>query len=101
MMLTPEQLAELLDMMRVRIGLERVNDMCLLKTEMKSIIAHIDAQQARIDALMLEFCPEEMTEEQKAECARNQVPASQWPEDTSDYGSRIAVAWQNGNEKLS
>jgi hypothetical protein len=29
--------------------------------------------QARLDALMLEYCPEEMSEEQKAEWARNQV----------------------------
>lgn len=33
------------------------------------------AAQAKIDSLMLEFCPEEMTEEQTAEWARNQRPA--------------------------
>lgn len=32
-------------------------------------------KQARIDALMLEFCPEEMSKEQVAEWAKHQVPA--------------------------
>ncbi len=32
------------------------------------------AKQARIDALMLEFCPGEMSAEQRAEWARNQKP---------------------------
>jgi hypothetical protein len=31
--------------------------------------------QARIDALMLEYCPDEMADEQRAEWARHQVPA--------------------------
>ena len=31
-----------------------------------------DAQQAKIDRLMLEYCPDEMTEDQKATWARNQ-----------------------------
>jgi hypothetical protein len=34
----------------------------------------VGALQARIDALMLEYCPKEMTEEQLAEWARNQKP---------------------------
>jgi len=34
----------------------------------------IEGQQAKIDALMLEYCPDEMTPEQKAEWARNQRP---------------------------
>lgn len=35
-------------------------------------VAH---KQAWIDALMLEFCPEEMTKEQVAEWVKHQVPA--------------------------
>jgi len=35
-----------------------------------------DALQARIDALMLEYCPDEMTEAQKANWARHQKPAT-------------------------
>jgi hypothetical protein len=31
--------------------------------------------EARVDALMLEYCPDEMEDEQRAEWARNQVPA--------------------------
>lgn len=34
-----------------------------------------DALQAKIDALMLEYCPDEMTDEQKEEWARSQRPA--------------------------
>jgi len=34
------------------------------------------AKQAEIDELMLEYCPNEMTEEQLAEYARHQVPIS-------------------------
>lgn len=36
-----------------------------------------DALQAQLDALMLEFCPEEMTEAQKENWARHQRPASE------------------------
>ena len=35
------------------------------------------ALQCKLDALMLEYCPDEMTEEQKAEWARHQQPASE------------------------
>ena len=35
-----------------------------------------DALQAQLDALMLEFCPDEMTEAQKENWARHQQPAS-------------------------
>lgn len=33
--------------------------------------------QAKIDALMLEYCPEEMTEAQLAEWGRHQVPVKE------------------------
>jgi hypothetical protein len=33
------------------------------------------AAQARIDSLMLEYCPDEMTEPQKARWAEHQAPA--------------------------
>lgn len=40
-----------------------------------------ERMQARIDALMLEHCPDEMSDEQKRNWAANQVPAQQgaWP----------------------
>lgn len=37
---------------------------------------HIASLQAKIDALMLEYCPDEMTVEQKAEWAAHQKPAA-------------------------
>jgi hypothetical protein len=33
-----------------------------------------DSKQAKIDSLMLEFCPDEMTEQQRAEWAKHQRP---------------------------
>lgn len=39
------------------------------------LVRLLDAQQARIDALMLEFCPDEMTEVQLADYAAAQVVA--------------------------
>ena len=36
-----------------------------------------ERMQARIDALMLEYCPDEMSDEQKQNWAANQVPAQQ------------------------
>jgi hypothetical protein len=43
-----------------------------------ALMAELEAKQARIDALMLEFCPEEMTADQKERWARAQrmVPRS-------------------------
>ena len=42
--------------------------------------AKYEAVQAKLDELMLEYCPDEMTPEQIAEWARNQVPCG------GDYG---------------
>jgi hypothetical protein len=39
-------------------------------------IEKVDALQAKIDELMLEYCPEEMTVEQKAEWANHQKSAT-------------------------
>lgn len=38
--------------------------------------AQVAALQARVDALMLEYCPDEMTEEQLENWARHQRPAT-------------------------
>ena len=46
-------------------------------TEVAKLKEKADALQAKIDMLMLEYCPEEMTEEQKREWARHQVPVSE------------------------
>lgn len=43
-----------------------------------------DSQQARIDALMLEHCPDEMTVEQMAEWAKHQVAAPGFDEAALD-----------------
>lgn len=46
-----------------------------LHEENERLRARGDALQARLDALMLEFCPDEMTEEQLENWARHQRPA--------------------------
>ena len=38
------------------------------------LLASLDVQQAKIDRLMLEYCPDEMTDEQVKEWGRNQCP---------------------------
>ena len=38
------------------------------------LLAEMDARQARIDALMLEYCPDEMMVEQRANWAEHQRP---------------------------
>ena len=43
-----------------------------LQEQNAGLLRRIESHQARIDALMLEFCPDEMTAEQKAEWASHQ-----------------------------
>lgn len=50
-----------------------------------------DALQARIDALMLEYCPEEMTEAQKENWARHQRPVS------AEDAAKITAALMGSN----
>lgn len=38
----------------------------------------VNARQAKIDSLMQEYCPDEMTPEQWDEWGRNQVMAEEW-----------------------
>ena len=49
------------------------------------LLASLDAQQAKIDRLMLEYCPEEMTEEQIKEWGRNQCPADSHMWEKTDH----------------
>ena len=54
-----------------------------------------DDRQARIDALMLEFCPDEMTEAQKDNWAKHQRPVSddmQREIDKALVGSKVKVS---------
>lgn len=43
--------------------------------EIERLRAQVDARQAKVDALMLEFCPDEMTDDQLDHWARHQQPA--------------------------
>jgi hypothetical protein len=53
-----------------RVWREQVDTLTLQNTKLL-------AQQAKIDALMLEYCPDEMTEDQVANWERHQVPAEE------------------------
>jgi len=54
-----------------RMGIETPNP----GDEVPMLIRHLDDRQARIDALMLEYCPDEMTEAQKENWAKHQRQA--------------------------
>lgn len=54
----------------------RCAELADLHEENERLRAQVGALQARVDALMLEFCPGEMTEEQIETWARHQRPAS-------------------------
>lgn len=60
--------------------------------EVDALRAEVEAKQARIDALMFEYCPDEMTPEQIEEWARHQkrVPESEEAE------LRAALEGSNG-----
>lgn len=47
-----------------------------MRDQLEAAQRTIGAKQARIDALMTEYCPDEMTAEQWEEWGRNQVPVS-------------------------
>lgn len=47
-----------------------------LEADLQWCIDELGAKQADIDRLMLEYCPDEMSVEQRAEWGRNQRPAS-------------------------
>lgn len=55
------------------------------------LLRRIDSMQAKIDALMLEYCPDEMTTEQKQEWARNQIEADPVVESAQHRGSRYGL----------
>lgn len=46
-----------------------------LRVELAECKRDAASKQAKIDELMLEFCPDEMTDEQITEWAKHQVPA--------------------------
>jgi uncharacterized protein involved in exopolysaccharide biosynthesis len=54
-------------------ALERENH--TLNEKYESLRQQLSAAQAKIDELMLEYCPEEMTNEQIAEYEKHQRPA--------------------------
>jgi hypothetical protein len=57
-----------------------------LQLQKANLMSALESKQARIDALMLEFCPGEMSAEQRAEWAEHQQPSHE-PESAP-------VAWQ-------
>src|SRR5688500_547471 len=48
-----------------------------LERQNATLLQAIEAKQAKIDALMLEFCPGEMSAEQRAEWEKHQRPSAE------------------------
>lgn len=64
----------------------------------------LDALQAKIDSLMLEFCPEEMTKEQVEEWSRHQKKVENEPKQSyRDMYGNVHESWKDylGTIKLS
>jgi predicted RNase H-like nuclease (RuvC/YqgF family) len=61
----------------------------LTAEDVKAWIQSLESQQARIDALMLEFCPDEMTEEQKTNWAAAQEPVELTVEERDELHKAI------------
>lgn len=56
---------------------DRVKEIINTTNAQPAQCAECQSKQAKIDALMLEYCPDEMTAEQKAEYAKHQKPAQE------------------------
>lgn len=69
-----EQAAEL-EVLRVAHRAHEDSNLKML-AKLKQQAHELESLQCKIDALMLEYCPDEMTEEQKVEWARHQRPVS-------------------------
>lgn len=48
-----------------------------LKVKNRNLKRALDAKQSKIDALMFEFCPGEMSAKQRANWAKHQAPVAQ------------------------
>jgi hypothetical protein len=60
-------------------------------------VAEIERLQARVDSLMLEYCPSEMTDAQREEWAKHQRPSSEPNEQRPADGTRDGDGvWQGG-----
>jgi hypothetical protein len=76
-MLADEELSEEeFERLAHRIALEAHEDRLKLWETALIRFERINALQARIDALMLEYCPDEMTAEQRGEYASCQAPST-------------------------
>lgn len=61
------------------IRLESISTIERLQRQKFNLLVALSRKQARIDALMLEFCPGEMSAEQRAEWAEHQQPSHEPP----------------------
>lgn len=64
------------------------------------LVKEVESLQARIDALMLEFCPDEMSPEQLEEWAKTQIQPDETPQPASktevesDLAQRLLACWK-------
>lgn len=59
-----------------------------------------EALQAKVDALMLEYCPDEMTPEQTAEWARHQRPVQGGPDSPTGRGADLKPPLSAGSNPV-
>lgn len=65
-----------------------------------ALLAELDARQAKIDALMLEFCPNEMTDAQRVNWENHQRPISSEKAREIDARQAKIDALEQDNKKL-
>lgn len=74
-----------------------------LQQQKQSLLSALNAKQAKIDALMLEFCPGEMSAEQRAEYGRAQRAVDEPPRESADprlSAQSLAIARQRFENPL-
>lgn len=55
------------------------------------LLRMLDAKQAKIDALMLEYCPDEMTDAQREEWGKHQRPSHETSDELSRLRTEVAT----------
>ena len=69
-----------------------------LEAQIKELEAKIQSQQAKIDELMLEYCPEDMTQQQMDEWARHQRPVTKEEERRIDDALKWNGIWRKSQQ---
>jgi len=72
-----------------RQAFENGKEICRMRNERDALHRRVEEQQAKIDALMLEWCPDEMTPEQMENWGKRQRRCS--PEDEAAINAALGI----------